>query len=171
MLDAFKTLTSNQFEAVLCTLNACIEQCPDPAWESRVVNLKFCQVVFHTLFFTDYYLGQNAEALREQSFHEANKAYFRDYEELDDRPQQLTYDKPTTRLYLEHCRQKAGTTIAAETTESLSAACQFMRRDFTRAELYVVNIRHIHHHAAQLSLRLRTDHSEVIAWVGSGWRA
>jgi hypothetical protein len=40
----------------------------------------------------------------------------------------------------------------------------------SRAELYVYNLRHIQHHAAQLSLRLRLDHGVNIAWVGSGWR-
>lgn len=170
MLDAFKTLTSNQFEAVFCTINGCLERCPDSAWDAPVVNLKFCQVVFHTLFFADYYLGENEEALRRQAFHDANEAYFRDYEELQDRPQELSYDKPTTGRYLDHCRAKAATVIAAETPASLNADCQFARRDFSRAELYVVNIRHIHHHAAQLSLRLKIDHNVDIPWVGSGWR-
>jgi len=170
MLDAFKTLTSNQFEAVFCTMNACLERCPDSQWNAPVVKLTFSQVVFHALFFADYYLGENEGALRKQAFHHDNEAYFRNYEELEDRPQELSYDKPTTHRYLEHCRQKAATVIAAETLESLAADCQFARRDFSRAELYVVNIRHIHHHAAQLSLRLRIDHNVEIPWVGSGWR-
>jgi hypothetical protein len=42
--------------------------------------------------------------------------------------------------------------------------------DFSRAELHVYNIRHIHHHAAQLSLRLRLDTGRGVDWVGSGWR-
>jgi len=55
--------------------------------------------------------------------------------------------------------------IAAEIADSLRAECGFAHREFSRAELHLVNIRHIHHHAAQLSLRLRIDHNEEIAWL------
>ena len=170
MLDVFKNTTMNQFEAAFCTLNACIEQCPASAWNAPVVNLQFCQVVFHTLFFADYYLGENEETFRQQPFHIARKEIFRDYEELEDRQQTLTYDKPATQTYLADCRGKAAEVIAAETADSLSTECGFARREFSRAELHIVNIRHIHHHAAQLSLRLRIDLNEAIPWFGSGWR-
>ena len=46
MLDTVKTLTRNQFDAALCTLNACIDRCPERAWHAPVGNLKFCQVGF-----------------------------------------------------------------------------------------------------------------------------
>ncbi|MCI0637697.1 MAG: DinB family protein [Gemmataceae bacterium] len=170
MLDTFKKLTANQFEAALCTLNVCIDKCPETAWHERVANLKFCQVVFHTLFYTDYYLGQNKEAFRRQPFHQDNQQFFRDYEELEDRAPVLLYDKPSIKKYLHHCRTKAAEVIAAETTQSLSDPCGFERRSISRAELHIYNMRHIQHHAAQLSLRLRLDRQTDIPWVGSGWR-
>ncbi len=129
----------------------------------------FCQVAFHTLFFTDYYLGREEHGFRDQPFHRDNPKFFRDYEELEDRKQELLYDRPTIRAYLDHCRRKAADAIAGETAETLGAPCGFARRDFSRAELHVVNIRHIQHHAAQLSLRLRLDHQEHIPWFGSRW--
>jgi hypothetical protein len=148
MLDLFKTSMTSQFEAVFCTMNACIEQCPDVGWDAPVVNLRFCQVVFHALFFSDYYLGENEAAFRQQPFHLANPGIFGDYEELEDRPQQHTYDKSTTQRYLAHCRDKAVAVIAAETIQSLGAERAFDRRDLPRAELHVCNVRHIHHHSA-----------------------
>jgi hypothetical protein len=48
--------------------------------------------------------------------------------------------------------------------------CGFARRTFSRAELYAYNTRHIQHHAAQLSLRLRIDAGVDIPWIGLGWR-
>jgi hypothetical protein len=60
--------------------------------------------------------------------------------------------------------------IAAETAETLTAGCGFQRRPISRAELHVYNLRHIQHHAAQLSLRLRLDAQQEIPWIGSGWR-
>jgi hypothetical protein len=171
MLYTVKQLLINQFEAALCTLEMCIVRCPDAAWDGRVGKLMFCQVAFHTLFYTDFYLGLNEESFRRQPFHLANSDLFRDYEELLDRPQVLLYDKPGVKAYLEYCRNKAADAISVETADSLVAPCDFPRRNMTRAELHVYNIRHIQHHAAQLSLRLRLDFGENIPWVGSGWHS
>jgi hypothetical protein len=171
MLDTFKQLTGNQFDAALCMLGFCVEQCPDVLWECRIANLRFCQVAFHALFFADYYLGQSDEhSFRRQRFHLDNSQIFRDYEELEDRVQVLLYDKDAIRAYVRHCRNKAAQAIAAETAESLRAPCGFARKALSRAELYVLNIRHIQHHVAQLSMRLRLDAQESTPWVASGWR-
>lgn len=170
MLDAYKRLVTNQFEAALCGLNACIEQCPAAGWDAPVVNLKFCQAVFHTLFYTDFYLESSEATFKQQPFHNEHADYFRDYEEFEDRKQQLLYDRPTTRLYLNHCRAKAIQVVGGEDADTLIAPCKFPRREFSRAELHVYNIRHIEHHVAQLSLRLRIDTGEGVAWMGSGWR-
>ncbi|MCG8404086.1 MAG: DinB family protein [Phycisphaerales bacterium] len=170
VLDSFKQLIANQFDAVLCTLNTCIDQCPDSAWDGPVANHLFCQVVFHTLFCADYYLGRNEESLRKQPFHRDNEHVFRDYEELEDRKPVLLYDKPWIGTYLEFCRKKAAEAIASETAETLNARTGFERLTFTRAELYVYNIRHIQHHSAQLIMRLRLDDTADIPWFKSGWR-
>ena len=170
MLDTLKELITNQFEAALCTLSTCIDECSDAAWNAPVANLAFCQAVFHTLFYADYYLGQNTESLHQQTFHRDNKPFFRDYEELEDRKQKLLYGKASIITYLEFCRHKASEVLATETADTLSARCGFQRLSFSRAELHVYNIRHIQHHAAQLSLRLRLDSNTNIPWVESGWR-
>lgn len=170
MLDTFKQLIANQFEAVLCTLNICVDKCPKSAWDAPVVNHAFCQTVFHTLFYTDCHLGQNDESFRTEPFHRENEHVFRDYEELEDRKPVLLYDKPWIKTYLDYCRNRASQSIAAETAESLNARCGFERLSFSRAELYVYTIRHIQHHSGQLIMRLRLDETADIPWVKSGWR-
>jgi hypothetical protein len=169
MLDTYKDLTIRQFQAALCTLNACITRCPDAAWNAPVAGLKFCQAAFHVLFFTDFYLGDDERAFKTQPFHQDRPDFFRDYEEFAHRQQTLLYDKPTTQAYLQHCRTKAEQTIPAESAEVLAASSK-LRPQLTRAELHVYNLRHIQHHAAQLSLRLRLDHRVDIPWIGYGWR-
>jgi hypothetical protein len=169
MIYTFKELITNQFEAGLCTLNACVDRCPETAWNAAIVNNKFCQVAFHTLFYADYYLGQSEEPFRQQVFHREHAHVFRDYEELEDRVPVLLYDRTWMKIYLEHCRKKALEVVPSETVESLNARAGFARRTSSRAELHVVNIRHIQHHVAQLSLRLRIDCQQDVPWVGSGW--
>ena len=68
MLELFEQLVVNQYEAALCTLNACLERCPDEEWNEPVFARKFCQVAFHTLFFTDVYLGKDEDSLKRQPF-------------------------------------------------------------------------------------------------------
>ena len=69
MLDTFKKLLANQYEAALCTLSRCVDKCPESAWDMRIGIYPFSQCAFHALFFTDYYLGPNEAAFREQPFH------------------------------------------------------------------------------------------------------
>ena len=170
MLETFKQLTVSQFEATLCTLNACIDRCPDPLWDRPVGNMDFCQVVFHTLFFTDLYLGRDVESLKTQPFHLENAAFFAGYEEMEDRPPVRRYDKPSLRKYLDHCRRKAAESLAAETTQTLQGPSGFDWRKCPRAELHLYSIRHVQHHAAMLSLKLRLEAGVEVPWVGSGWK-
>lgn len=169
MLEVFNKLIANQYEAALCTLNACVDACPDTAWNGPVVNLKFCQVVFHTLFYADYYLGVSEEPFRQQAFHRQHAAVFGEYEELQPAAPINLYEKPWIKVYLQYCREKAVEVARSETAESLAAPSGFPRKPFTRAEGHVYNIRHIQHHAAQLSMRLRMDSQIDIPWFRSGW--
>ena len=167
--ELYKSLIDNQYEAALCMLNDCIEKCPDELWHEPVAELKYCQVVFHTLFFTDVYLGTSLDSLRKQPFHQENVADFGDYKELEKRKQRATYEKSFIRSYFNHCRKKAADVVSGETAESLAQPAGFDWLDFSRAEVHVYNIRHLHHHAAQLSLHLRLQTGEGIPWCRSGW--
>lgn len=169
MLETCRQMLRQQYDAAFRMLQFCIDRCPETAWDEPVVNRRFCQVVFHTLFFADYYLGKETVPLFGQPFHLSHPDYFRDYEEAQDRAPQYLYERSPTVAYLQHCREKAAAVLAAETADDLSGPSGFARREFSRAEMHVYNIRHIHHHAAQLSLRLRIDHDLDVPWVGSGW--
>jgi hypothetical protein len=169
MLKTWQNLISGQYGATPSILNRCIDQCPESLWNEPVGNLKFCQVVFHALFFTDFYLEDSDRSFRDQSFHRENADFFRDYEELEYVEQKQLYDRPSIRNYLQRCRTKFARVIAEETEQTLIARCGFERREFSRAELHVCNVRHIQHHASQLCLHLRLKTGESVEWVGSGW--
>lgn len=171
-MDLLPELLAHQYEAALCTLHLAIVRCPDADWPKPVANLKFCQAAFHAVFFTDVYLqpSEDIDALKAQAFHRDHAADFRDYEELEDRPQVLMYAKPFVLDYLQHARRKARQTIERESAGALAGPSGFRRRTFSRAELHVYNIRHIQHHAAQLSLRLRLNCGIDIPWVSHAWK-
>ena len=162
MLETLKDLLVHQFEASLATLGNCIEQCSDAHWTRPVGNLPVWRVVSHVLYFADYSLSPNEKAHQPPPFHR-NDESFPEY--LPGNP----YSKDDLRTYLQTCRSKAGQMIAAETAGTLAGPSGFERRKITRAELHVYNIRHIQHHAAQISLALRRDAGIAIEWVGTGW--
>lgn len=169
MHEVLRKLLIDQYEASLCMLSRCAEQCPDELWNAPVARFPFSQVLFHTLIFTDLYLRGDEDSFRLQPFHLANEALFGDYEQLQDVEPQTVYTREEIALYLNFCRQKVTDVLASAGEAELVAPAGFARRNFTRAELHVYNIRHIQHHAAQLILRLRLDSNVDIDWVGSGW--
>jgi hypothetical protein len=169
MLDLFKLLIVSQFEAALSTIRLCVETSSPRVWNLPVALYPFSQVIFHALFFADYYLEGDATTFRQQPFHMTNLDLFGDYEQLEDREPVSIYDKQQVRLYLDFCRTKVQETMAAETDESLRETCTLTRHSLARAEMHVYNIRHLQHHAAQLVLRLRQEGHKDLPWVGCGW--
>lgn len=170
MLDLYKHLITQEYGGSLCMLGLCIDRCPDALWQVKVARYPFSQSAFHVLFFTDLYLSKSIEDQREQQFHKDHAAWFADYEQLEEREATTIYERADIQRYLRHCRAKAESVVAAETAESLAAPAGVSWRKCTQAELHVYNIRHIQHHAAQLSLRLRLDAGIDIPWISHGWR-
>ena len=100
MLDTLKEVITNQFDAALVTFSTCIDRCPADAWKSKIVAYEFSQVAFHTLIFTDFYLGDgNNEAFRLQPFHVEHEGGFGDYEEFEARVPVTLYEQPFIQSY------------------------------------------------------------------------
>jgi hypothetical protein len=139
MPDTLTDLLTHQYEASLATLNLAVARCPDSTWNAPVATWKFCQAAFHVTFFADVYLQptDNIDALKHQPFHLDHPSDFRDYEELEDRPQVLLYEKPFIFTYIQHVRHKAQLTLSTESPETLAGPSGFRRRTCSRAELHV----------------------------------
>ena len=167
MVD-LKNLLLSQHQAALTTLAKCIELCPDGAWNEKVANLPISTAVFHTLFWTDMYLERSTEHLKDQEYHKTNSEIFGEYEELASDLQKRTYERSQVDNYFEFCRAKAAKVILAETDESLAEKSGFDWLDCSRAEVHVYSSRHIQHHAAQISVRLRVNHGVDVPWVKLG---
>jgi uncharacterized damage-inducible protein DinB len=170
MLSLFQQLLISQFEASLAMLSHCVARCPEDRWQIPVARYPFSQVVFHTLFYTDFYLGKQPDDFQMQAFHRENKTLFGQYEQLEDREPVEVYDRGDIQRYLAFCRTKAATIVQAETEQSLAAPAAFPRRRCSRAETHVYNIRHIQHHVGQLSMRLRLEGGVDFPWIDHGWR-
>lgn len=168
MSDLFRTSTTSQMLAALKTVRACVEQCPDNLWHEPIVRLRYCQAAFHVLFFTDVYLGRDLAGLYEQEFHRRHPDLFGVYEELEDQAPTQLYEKSQIVDYIEHCIAKTEAVIPNESDDVLNSRPGFDWLSFSRAEVHLYNLRHVQHHAAQLSMRLNLETGTGAEWVYSG---
>ena len=169
MLEYVQKILTGQFEAALCMMDACIRACPEKHWEGRIANGSFRWVAYHTLFWLDLYLSPGSEeAFILRDIHARGG---------DERLPELCpgLSKEETLAYVPICRRKVVETFAAETAESLQGPSILSRRNITRGELHIYNLRHVQHHAGQLSAYLRrvdpalSDRS-ALPWISTGWR-
>jgi uncharacterized damage-inducible protein DinB len=162
MIDCVRNMLTGQFEASLSMMNDCIRKCPDEQWDGQIAKYPFWQVAYHTLCFVDLYLSPN-----EELFQLRDDLHPQGWSELNEEFPSRRFDKREIAGYVAICRQKARDAIGAETRESLEGPSGFGRLPFSRAELYLYNIRHIQHHTGQLSAYLRRIGASP-DWVKTG---
>ena len=64
--DSINEALVSQLKASLITLKNCIESCPIEEWDKNHNDYPFSQVVFHTLFYCDFYLSKNEDEFKNQ---------------------------------------------------------------------------------------------------------
>ncbi len=163
-----RTALAAQLGATLDTLLYCIDHCPEDQWHERHGDYPFSQVVFHTLFYCDFYLSDGMADFRSQAYHTARKGFFSDYEELEDRIPVKLYERAMVVEYLEFCKAKAYSFLGASSDEQLYATANHKKGTMSVLELVVYLTRHIQHHAAQLGLRLQLLTGNEMPWFSKG---
>jgi uncharacterized damage-inducible protein DinB len=159
-VDTFwKTTIWHQFGAAIDMLENAILACPDELWNDRSKQPEFWYVVYHTLFWLDFYLSEAAEGFAPPSpfnLDEMDPAGL-----LPERP----YTKDELQSYLDHGRKKCQATIEAFTDEKAHRIRSCGWYDLSEAELLLNNMRHVQHHTAQLNLILRQTIDSAPRWV------
>ncbi len=147
-------------------LDDALRACPDELWQERLYNersvqpefAEFWYVVYHTLFWLDFYLSDTAEGF-------APPAPFTLSEFEAGLLPERVYTKAELQTYLEHGRNTCRAKL-----ETLADALipQRSRPDWPEmsvAELLLYNMRHVQEHAAQLSLFLGQKVGSAPSWV------
>lgn len=168
LVDSYwRIVVWQQFGAAIDMLGNAIAACPDelwsepdrtPQWQERGV-VGFWYLVFHTLFFLDYYLADSPTFRPPPPFtlDELDPAGI-----LPDRP----YAKAELVAYLEHCRARCQAAVDGLTDEAARRPSGPSRLELSRGELLLYNLRHVQHHTAQLNLLLRQATGDAPRWVG-----
>jgi hypothetical protein len=166
MINQLKQTLWNQFGASIDMLHNAVELCPEELMHS---NKRIFYTIYHTIFFLDYYSTippRNVSPLLPYTLkaeHEIPE------EALDDIVPDRLYSKAELIQYLLACRERCRKMIDGLTEESLQA--RFVEepdwgpKDYPVLEIFLYNMRHVQHHAAQLNLYLRQHLNTAPGWV------
>ena len=168
MLDAVQNALTGQYEAALTMFHEAVSRCPDDHWEGNVGNYPFWHVAYHAIYYTDLYLSPHLDSFQPPAFHREYYQFFGRPVPPSNEPfvADIPYDRETILAYVQHCRQKVSRSVEAETPESLRGPSGFWWYKIPRFEFHLNNIRHLQHHAAQMSLYLKRTSGIDIEWVG-----
>ncbi|MCA9284986.1 MAG: DinB family protein [Phycisphaerales bacterium] len=162
-----KSALKRQYHASLKTLRLAIERCPDGMWNSPADGLaSFWRVAYHTLFYTHFYLQPDEHSFVRWSRHRTEAECLGPIGREGNRPP-AEIDAYTREDLLDYWRVCDELVDGAVDALDLSASeCGFPWYRMPKLEHQLVNIRHIQHHAAALSSRLRREAGIAIEWVG-----
>lgn len=154
----WKDAVWGQVGAAIDSLELAIDACPDTLWGDRSRFPEYWYVVYHTLFFLDYYMSESPEGYAPPppfTLTELDPAGV-----LPDR----VYSKEEMRRFLDHGRRKVRAKIAGMTDEKAALRSPF--RDLPELDFLLYQMRHVQHHAAQLNLIIRqVTNSDAPRWV------
>jgi hypothetical protein len=133
--------------------------CPDELWNDRSKQPEFWYLAYHTLFFLDLYLSEGVEG-----FTPPAPFTLTEMDPAGQLPERL-YTKEELQNYLNHGRQKCVGLLETITDQEANRRCGFEWLEMSTAELFLYNLRHVQHHAAQLNLILRQATNAAPGWV------
>lgn len=151
-----------QYHGALAMLRQTIELCPAPLWNRPEDEAPFWRVVYHTLYFTDLYLCPTLAQFTPWELHRG------DYHDLPWPPGSgSVIDDPYTQAeLLDYWNQVDAAVDARVEALDLSARESGIpwHQMMPKLDHQLHNIRHIQHHAALLSGRLRRAGAGEVEW-------
>jgi len=161
-----KDVVVSQIRAALKMLRAAIEACPDPLWNRESDHNRFWVLAYHALFFAHLYLFPSEKAF-ERWEKEIDGCPNMGREHLGDWTKLQASDLFAKSDVLAYCAYVDGLVFERVESTPFDAPVEFswLRQPCTQFELHLANIRHIQHHAGQLSERLRQTVDSGIDWV------
>lgn len=162
MIQFVKEAVSSQFLASLEMLKNAMVAWPEEQWNT---NKRMFYVVYHTLWFTDYYLSFPPE--ESPAFLPHTLVDYKDKAEeaLDDIQPDRFYTREELLVWLEHCKNKCKSFVDGMTEETFASTWENEWKTLPVLEMMLYNMRHIQGHASQLNLMLRQNGNDVPDWV------
>lgn len=156
MEETFKTSLWKQFGASIDMLENSVKACPDSLWND---SSKFWYIAYHTIFFLDYYLSEDAE-----NFNPPMPFTLSEFNPDGEMPEKV-YDKSELLEYIKFSKEKCRKLISELSDENMQKRFINKYLNYSRFEILLDNMRHVQHHMAQLNLLIRQSGNEPPDWV------
>ena len=154
------------YHGALRTLHQVIAECPDSVWCDATDGFApIWRVTYHTLYFAHFYLQPNQDSFTPWAQHREEAQFLTSVPHDSDRPP-ASLEPYTRDDLLEYWSLCDGMIDGGVDALDLSAPeCGFPWYQMAKLEHQIVSIRHIQHHAAILSFRLRRSTGIEVHWV------
>ncbi|MGO4772595.1 DinB family protein [Flavobacterium sp. W22_SRS_FK3] len=136
-------------------LESSISVCPESFWEKK----EFWYFVYHTIFWLDYYSSTEPE-----TFSPPKPFSLSEFDPKGIFPERI-YSKEELLEYLEYSRKKGFILIDGLTEETAKERFITKKKNYSRIEMIIYNMRHIQHHVGQLNLLLRQNEDVAGIWI------
>ncbi len=156
MNEPIKEAIWNQLGGSIDMLENAILKCPDEHWDKEV---KFWYSAYHCVFWTDYYLSPDPS-----KFAPPESYTLSEFDPSGILPDRI-YSKEELLLYIKHCREKLYKLMTDLSVDVLGHRFVNEYKNYSMLEMFMYNMRHVQHHAAQLNLLLRQTIHDSPVWV------
>jgi hypothetical protein len=161
-------ILESQYLAAIKALRHTTDQCPAEFWTDATSGVPFWRATYHALWFTVFYADNDA-----RTDYAPWDGHIDEYQFINPLPwdnnRPPKQGEPVSQQQMQsHYDQAIVAVKRLLPTIDPDEPSPFDWLPFTRMEVQLYNIRHIQHHAAVLSHRLR-HHAQVnVAWVKMG---
>lgn len=176
-VDTLRDVAKGQYRAGFAMLKEAVERFPPEAWSGDGRGNAPWQIAYHVLYFTHLYLQPKVDDFRPWPGHQANVEYEDgiagdpvDGSDLSLIPEPYTQEQVLA--YLAWCEARLDAWVDA--LDLTSEQSGFPWYPLPKLEHQIINVRHLHHHMAQLADRLRAASGDGVRWVStvrSAWPA
>lgn len=173
MINRINTELWRQFGAAIDMFENAVQKCPNELWTFNYstgkdskdakhideVRSSYWYIVFHTLFFTDYYLDTDPANFKTPDKFKINE------EEIDDVLPENIFSKEDLLEYVTHCRNKLRLLLMDMDEAKAAHRWKNQWRDYSMFEITMYNMRHVMHHTGQLNMMLGRISHDLPIWV------
>jgi hypothetical protein len=168
-LPIIRTALKSQYHAALEMLQAALERCPDSAWQDGKHTNDFWQIAYHALHYVHMYLQPDLASFKPWHGHQREVQYQAAFAGSAKQNSSLPllptpYSKAQVLELWAICNSMVDEYI--DTTDLFSDKSGFPWYTCGKLEHAIISIRHLQHHTAQLSDRLREVDGAGLEWLG-----
>ncbi|NHJ31795.1 MAG: DinB family protein [Asgard group archaeon] len=151
----FVKICKNEYHALIQMLQKEIKLCTEELWNKEIDEPPFWQQVYHTIYYLDFYLGDNPKKRPER---------FTVRENLNEKMDEILTKKELLD-YLASVKEKCDQVLKELTMEKLEEKNSYFWTGPTLAHRLIYNIRHSQHHIGRLNSILRRHMGDVSKWI------